>query len=543
MTSGAATGYVMQSTNATGTGSWTPLATMVSTLAPSTFSSNAWTILGNAGTNSAINYIGTTDAQDLTIRTNNSRIATVKNTSLDEIVVGSTANEMTIGQGFNTVGNGARYLGFNLKRTSAGVFESQGFGGRNGMVFMYTDMNGEFGFGSRNTAGGGVFSETEANVTSRIKWIFNFRNQLLTVGTSSLQAYGMDGTDFGLFPQFSAIGNTSSGLFIGETAKSVVGLKNGGRIFLQHDNNSNILFSQTVNNPSNASLTGAINNILFNPSFINGSSENVSIGYNNITGGGNNFLYTWSHNTAIPGIRGNTVNNSARNFVVGYRNNLTNIMESYVIGTNINMAPAALQYQNFVFGSNMNINATGVAIGENITITNSGAMCFGQAITSVNNGLHLGSPSGTRVVSNAANTTGVTLAAGGGAWATLSDRNLKENIIPVSNKEILNKVLLTKVTEWNYLSQRTDSMNKYSGMKYDKAPVHIGPMAQDFSEIFGYGEYKDRITSSDIDGVMFTAIQALAEENKELKGKIENLEKIALELEELKKVINEIKNR
>ena len=43
-----------------------------STWLPFGGSKNAWELLGNTGTNSATNFIGTTDAQDLTFRTNNS---------------------------------------------------------------------------------------------------------------------------------------------------------------------------------------------------------------------------------------------------------------------------------------------------------------------------------------------------------------------------------------------------------------------------------------------------------------------------------------
>ena len=92
------------------------------------------------------------------------------------------------------------------------------------------------------------------------------------------------------------------------------------------------------------------------------------------------------------------------------------------------------------------------------------------------------------------------------------------------------------VTEWNYIAQKADTLNKYYasiGLHYDKAPVHIGPMAQDFAEAFGYGEFKDKITSTDIDGVMFSAIQALAKENQELQKQID----------ELKKLINDLKTK
>jgi len=122
MTSGAATGYVMQSTSATGTGSWTPLATMVSTLAPSTFSSNAWTLLGNGGTNPSINFLGTTDNQRMVFRTNNTEKATILPTGEVGIGVVAPTNKLEVAGNTKTTNfqmtSGAA-TGYVMQSTSA----------------------------------------------------------------------------------------------------------------------------------------------------------------------------------------------------------------------------------------------------------------------------------------------------------------------------------------------------------------------------------------------------------------------------------------
>ncbi len=51
--------------------------------------SDDWTILGNAGTNPTTNFIGTTDAQDFVVRTNNTEVMRVK--SAGNVGVGTTA--------------------------------------------------------------------------------------------------------------------------------------------------------------------------------------------------------------------------------------------------------------------------------------------------------------------------------------------------------------------------------------------------------------------------------------------------------------------
>ena len=49
----------------------------------------------------------------------------------------------------------------------------------------------------------------------------------------------------------------------------------------------------------------------------------------------------------------------------------------------------------------------------------------------------LKTPGGTTIFTSEAENTGVTVFAGGGAWANLSDRNVKENFSSVHAREIL----------------------------------------------------------------------------------------------------------
>jgi hypothetical protein len=95
-------------------------------------------------------------------------------------------------------------------------------------------------------------------------------------------------------------------------------------------------------------------------------------------------------------------------------------------------------------------------------------------------------------------TAGVTLAAGGGSWSSLSDKNLKDNITAVDSKDILEAITALPISTWNYKAQ-------------DGSIRHIGPMAQDFYTAFGVGEDNTHITSVDADGVALAGIQALAE--------------------------------
>jgi hypothetical protein len=96
-------------------------------------------------------------------------------------------------------------------------------------------------------------------------------------------------------------------------------------------------------------------------------------------------------------------------------------------------------------------------------------------------------------------TAGVELAPGGGSWASLSDKNSKTGITPVSGRDVLRKLVSVPISEWSYRSQ-------------GPSVRHIGPMAQDVSRAFGVGEDPRHITSVDADGISLAAIKGLHSE-------------------------------
>jgi hypothetical protein len=124
--------------------------------------------------------------------------------------------------------------------------------------------------------------------------------------------------------------------------------------------------------------------------------------------------------------------------------------------------------------------------------------------------------------SNAAMTSGVSLAPGSGSWSSLSDSTQKENFRTVDYNEILEKVKAINIYTWNYKSQ-------------DKSIRHIGPTAQEFARLFNLGENNSTISTVDIDGVNMAAIKALMKRNEELELKVKDLNAALGELEKLKK--------
>ena len=121
------------------------------------------------------------------------------------------------------------------------------------------------------------------------------------------------------------------------------------------------------------------------------------------------------------------------------------------------------------------------------------------------------STGGVTFYTNASLTAGVTVPAGGGAWSSISDRNLKENFAEVDTHALLETLAAIPISTWNYISQ-------------DDTIRHIGPMAQDFYAAFSVGENDTSISTVDADGVALAAIQGLYAENQELKAQIDDLE-------------------
>jgi hypothetical protein len=119
-----------------------------------------------------------------------------------------------------------------------------------------------------------------------------------------------------------------------------------------------------------------------------------------------------------------------------------------------------------------------------------------RLLASANNQVNIRGCGGIRLFTSQNLSSGVEIGPGGGAWNSVSDRNAKENFLPVNSRDILRKVLNLPISTWNYKTQAASIR-------------HIGAMGQDFKAAFGVGEDEKRISTIDPDGVAFAAIQGL----------------------------------
>jgi hypothetical protein len=99
----------------------------------------------------------------------------------------------------------------------------------------------------------------------------------------------------------------------------------------------------------------------------------------------------------------------------------------------------------------------------------------------------------------------------GGTWTDNSSRTVKENIDPVDGPAVLERVESLPVSEWGYEDEPDDIR-------------HVGPMAEDFHEMFGLGADDEHIASLDTAGIALAAIKGLSKQLDERDERINDLE-------------------
>lgn len=169
-----------------------------------------------------------------------------------------------------------------------------------------------------------------------------------------------------------------------------------------------------------------------------------------------------------------------------------------------------------------------VAMGRNAsTDGNQGSFVFGDASTGdvllapAAHSFTVRASGGTQFYSSSDLSTGVELIPGSGAWASVSDRNRKENFRPEDGEAALARIAAMPIESWNYKAQGSSIR-------------HLGPTAQDFYAAFGLGDSETTITTIDIDGVNLLAVQALEKRTADLQDEVTSLkEQNAILLERL----------
>ena len=486
---------------------------------------DGWRLDGNAGTDSATQFVGTIDQQALELRTWNVRSLRLEPSEIifnglpitANVIAGSHANGVKSGVRGATIAGGGVPEQFSDPEM---VLEEPN---------RVTDHYGTVGGGYGNQAGDG-----EGTLADRAGATVSGGRNNTASGQSSTVAGGRRNTASGSAAAvgggsdniagnvFSTVGggfnNTASG------NRSVVG---GGA-----SNRAEEFYGTIAGGRDNtasgqrSSVSGGAQNIASgNSSSIGGGSDNIAGnafstvggGFNNTAGGPRSVVGGGSSNTAI----GNwsTVSGGAENCAGG--------TYSWAGGRRAKIRPGdnpggddscgGLTYPGgpgdggtFVWADSQ--DADFVSTGPNqFLVRAAGGVYFGTDSTvSITAGRFINTSTGAHLTS-------------GGTWTNASSRALKTDFADIDPVEVLGKVLALPIQSWRYVN--SESIR------------HLGPIAEDFYASFGLGSDAESISTVDAAGVALAAIQGLYQklisENAQLRDELAVLKVQADQIQQL----------
>jgi hypothetical protein len=409
---------------------------------------NAFVQNGNAFGAPAV--LGTTDNNALDVRTNNARVMRYEPSAISGNVVGGSAVNLVVAgvRGAVIAGGGAPAgseptIGpgpfANVVRDSYGTI-----GG--GLLNVVGDTNGDFLDSLAGTVAGGMANTAFSRFTTVAGGAQNtaLASYAAVAGGRANQANG-----------------TSA--FVG-----------GG-----HDN---------VAQTDSTTVGGGAQNTAFHDfSTVGGGKLNLAEGPHSTVGGGH-----LNHATGDTSVVGGGNSNYATNLystVTGGFNNQATGVDSTVLGGEGNIASGSLSMAG---GYRARANGHGCFVwGDFSTASTISCNDHNRFVVRSLGGVFFFTGGLTQETY-----TGVVLPPGATAWVAGSDRNLKENVVAVKPREVLERVAAMPIATWNLKGQGASIR-------------HMGPMAQDFRAAFGLGETELGISTIDADGVALAAIQGL----------------------------------
>lgn len=416
------------------------------------------------------------------------------------------AQRSFIGGGFaNQALGGMSTLGGGLVNTILANADYATIGGGNANVIQVSATNSSIAGGISNVIETIVIGSTiGGGIQNRIK--------LGAFGTiAATIAGGLHNTIDTEDPRYATIGGGANNI-VNEVGGTIAGGLNN------------------TNTGAGATIGGGDNNLSSGgQATVAGGYFNRSTGQQSAIGGGENNISTNSYST----VGGGSLNTSG-----GFGSTVSGGAQNYSLG----------QYAT-VGGGSFNVSSNVCSIvpgGESCVAMNSYSFAAGRMAKSIHTGAFVWADSqfanfastagdsvsfrclgGVRFTSGsgAANQT-VSWTPGTGSWTFSSDRNLKEQFLPIDSLEVLEKVAGLPISEWNYKGY---------------AQRHIGVMAQDFHAAFPLNESTTTLNDADLHGVELAAIQGLnrkvEEQAKALESKDARIAELEQRLARLEKMI------
>ncbi len=491
-------------------------------------SDQVWLLGGNAGTKIGMDFLGTTDSQPLELRVNGSRgwrleptLNDAGHSNIVNVVGGSPVNVVGPGvYGATIGGGGAGYYYYTVTGTNRVDANFGTISGGRGNTIQPEAISSTIGGGYHNsiesyasdsTIGGGYHNSIQFDASSSTI-DGGVQNTIQPGASTSTIGGGVDNT-IQSYAFSSTIGGGENNTIQTNADYSTTG---GGH-------NNTIQADATY-----STLGGGAHNTI-----------QTNADFSTLGGGYYNTIQTNASFATVPGGRDNSATNYALAAGRRAKANHTGAFvwadsqdEDFASSMTNQFNVRASGGTRFFGGNNWNLSTSegDFRIGTDayrlkvgVALTGGGAGDVWLRPAGGTERLRVKTTGGTVFYSDEAQTSGVQLAAGGGSWTSLSDRNAKENLETVDAQSVLDKVVALPLSTWNYKSQ-------------DSVIRHIGPMAQDFKATFGVGESDTGITSIDADGVALAAIQGL---NQKLEAKNAALEKEVAELKALVQTLAE----
>jgi hypothetical protein len=498
-----------------------------------------WSLTGNAGTNPATNFIGTTDAQPLSLGVAGSRALRITPVApaapggalTINLLAGSRVNDINAGvQGAVVAGGGTADLeGQALPNRALSDFSvvAGGIGGTAGTAADPMGTQGATVSGGRGNVASGLFSTVSGgsgNTASARGAVVDGGQLNQATGITSAvsggifnSASGLDssvggGTSNSATSQASTVAGGSSNsasnayAFVGggqqNTASGFHAVVAGGSVNTASGSAASVLGGgSNAASAQDAVVTGGRQNTASGPGslvgsgFLNAASNVyafVGAGLRNQASGINSAVAAGEENTASG--RGSMAGPGYQNCAGGEGTWAGGSFARVRVGSD--SGPAG-------FGCAL-VPSSGDANGDEGTFAwaDSTAGSFvstgpNQFLVRAAGGVFFGTTSTPTIPADRfINTsTGAHLTTGG-TWTNASSRALKTAFEAIDPGEVLARLLALPLTRWQYRDSPAEG-------------VHLGPVAEEFHAAFGLGADGSAISTVDANGVALAAIQGL----------------------------------
>lgn len=289
-----ATGYLMVS-DANGVGKWTDGSTLSSL-------GNDWHLTGNSGTTAGTNFIGTTDAVDWVIKTNNTERARVKSTG--NVGIATTTPGATLdvnGSGIIGTSNtntGTNAVATGISNTTAGNYSFTS--GQNNTITSTGTRGAVFNQSNSVTGNNSIAAGFQSNAGGNISYAFGYADTATGQGSAAFGFSNIASANYTF-----AAGSNNNATAAQATAFGNDNTVSGTSSFVTGGNNtasgSNTLVSGSSNTASgtNSIVTGNSNDVTATHALVVGNDHTVAGNYSVVFN--NNNSNTSAATTSITG--------------------------------------------------------------------------------------------------------------------------------------------------------------------------------------------------------------------------------------------------